>query len=138
MIQSIYAFTGFSIPLEDHYCADFSTSLTLQWEKQKLQLALYYKYTDDYLEFAGTFNNEGTLNGYSQQYMAGYHTMDISAMKSLFRNRLRLTTGIRNLFNVTQVEAFGSLNIHGSSGKTTNAGYGRSFFLKIGYNFTKI
>jgi outer membrane receptor for ferrienterochelin and colicins len=120
------------------YSTDVVSSITYQHEKYRYQLALFYKYTDEYLEFAGNYNNEGQLNGVAQQYMAGYHTLDLTGTKSFMKNRISLSAGIRNLFNVTQVNAFGNLNIHGGSTDSANAGYGRTFFLKLGYRLDKL
>jgi outer membrane receptor protein involved in Fe transport len=48
-----------------------------------------------------------------------------------------VVTGIKNILNVTLVNSFGSINIHGNSSDAAAAGYGRTFFLKVGYRFEK-
>jgi len=120
------------------YSTDFVASAIYQNEKHKVQFALFYKYTDEYLEFAGNYNIDGELDGIAQQYMAGYHTLDFNVSKNFLKNALDVTAGVRNIFNVTMVDAFGTLNIHGSSNDAATAGYGRTFFLKLGYRFEKI
>lgn len=101
-------------------------------------MSLYYKYTDSYLEFAGNYDANGQLNGIAQQYLAGYHTLDFTAMKDLFQDRLSLSAGVKNIFNVTMIDSFGSLAIHGSTSDAAAAGYGRTFFVRLLYRFTKI
>jgi outer membrane receptor for ferrienterochelin and colicins len=119
------------------YSTDFVSSAVYQNEKYKVQFALFYKYTDEYLEFAGNYNMDGELDGIAQQYMADYHTMDFNISKGFLNNTLNITAGIRNIFNVTMVDAFGTLNIHGSANDAATAGYGRTYFIKLGYRFEK-
>jgi outer membrane receptor for ferrienterochelin and colicins len=120
------------------YSTDFVSSAIYLNEKYKIQFALFYKYTDEYLEFAGNYNIHGELDGIAQQYMAGYHTMDFNISKDFLKNTFNVTAGIRNVFNVTMVDAFGTLNIHGSANDAATAGYGRTFFIKLDYRFEKI
>jgi outer membrane receptor for ferrienterochelin and colicins len=119
------------------YSTDFVASSNYLFDKPGLQLALFYKYTDDYLEFAGNYNEEGQLNGIAQQRMDGYHTLDFTVSRNFFGDRLSLVGGVKNIFNVTLVNSFGSINPHGSSGDAAAVGYGRTFFLKLGYRFEK-
>ena len=119
------------------YSTDFVTSVNYLIKKPGLQLAAFYKYTDEYLEFAGNFNAEGQLIGIAQQFMVGYHTIDLTVSRNFFSNRLSLVTGVKNLLNVTLVNSFGSIAIHGSADDSTAAGYGRTFFVKLGYRFEK-
>jgi outer membrane receptor for ferrienterochelin and colicins len=120
------------------YSTDWVASANYRLEKLKTQLALFYKYTDSYLEFAGNYNANGQLDGIAQQYLAGYHTLDFTAMKELFRDRLSLSAGLKNIFNVTMINSFGSLVIHGSTTDAASAGYGRTFFVSMLYRFSKM
>jgi outer membrane receptor for ferrienterochelin and colicins len=120
------------------WSTDFVSSAVYRYEKLKLQLALFYKYSDDYLDFAGNYDAEGKLDGIAQQFMAGYHTLDATITKSFLNSRLNLSAGMKNIFNVTLVNSFGNINIHGSADDAATAGYGRTFFLSIGYTFDKM
>jgi len=119
------------------YSTDFVTSLNYLFEKPALQLALFYKYTDDYLEFAGNFDTDGQLNGVAQQFMEGYHMLDLTVSRNFLREKISLVAGFKNILNVTLVDSFGTINIHGSSSDSAAAGYGRTFFIKLGYRFEK-
>ena len=119
------------------YSTDFASSINYLLEKPAIQLALFYKYTDDYLDFAGNFNADGELNGVAQQFMEGYHTLDFTMSRNFFGEKLSLVAGIKNIFNVTLVNSFGAVNIHGSSNDSAVAGYGRTFFIKLAYSFEK-
>lgn len=120
------------------WSTDFTTSVNYLFQKAKLQVAAFYKYTDAYLEFAGNYNTEGELDGIAQLYVDGYHMLDLTATRDFFNDRVSLSTGIKNLFNVTLIDTFGSITLHGSSNEGAAAGYGRTFFVRIGYRFTKI
>lgn len=119
------------------YSTDFVASANYLIEKPAVQLSLYYKYTDDYLEFAGNFDSEGQLNGVAQQFMESYHMLDFTTSKYFFGEKLSLVAGVKNILDVTLVDSFGALNIHGSSSDSAAAGYGRTFFIKLGYRFEK-
>jgi outer membrane receptor for ferrienterochelin and colicins len=120
------------------WSTDFTSSLSYLFQKARLQVAAYYKYTDSYLEFAGNYNTEGELDGIAQLYVDGYHMLDLTMTRDFFNDRVSLSTGIKNLFNVTLIDTFGSITLHGSSNEGAAAGYGRTFFVRIGYRFTKI
>ncbi len=119
------------------YSTDFVTSVNYLLIKPAVQFALFYKYTDEYLEFAGNYNTDGQLNGIAQQSMEGYHNLDFTISRNFFSDRVSVVTGIKNLLNVTLVNSFGSVNIHGSADGSAVAGYGRTFFVKLGYRFEK-
>jgi outer membrane receptor for ferrienterochelin and colicins len=120
------------------WSTDYVSSVNYLFEKPAIQMALFYKYTDDYLDFAGNFNEEDELIGIAQQSMEGYHTLDFTVSRNFFGETLGLVTGFKNLFNVTLVNSTGSISIHGnSSADSAVAGYGRTFFVKLAYRFEK-
>ena len=120
------------------YSTDWVSSATYRIEKYETQVAVFYKYTDAYLDFAGNFDTRGQLEGTSQQYMSGYHTLDLTVSKDLFVNRLNISAGFKNIFNVMLVNSFGSIDPHSSSNGEGAAGYGRTFFFSLRYRFTKL
>jgi outer membrane receptor protein involved in Fe transport len=58
-------------------------------------------------------------------------------MKKIYKKRISLSTGVKNLFNVTQISSLGNVNIHGSTENDLSAAYGRVFFVNASYNFSK-
>lgn len=62
-----------------------------------------------------------------------YHWMDISANQKIWKNRLSLTVGGRNLFNVTQLIGNASGGVHSSGGSMPLA-WGRSLFVGLKLN----
>ena len=67
--------------------------------------------------------------------------MDFTFSKGFFENMLRVSTGVKNIFNVTTVPAVGGTSGggHGSGGNGMESiGWGTTFFLKLSLNFNKI
>jgi len=62
-----------------------------------------------------------------------YHWMDVSANQKIWKDRLSLTVGGRNLFNVTQLLGNASGGVHSSGGSMPLA-WGRSLFVGLKFN----
>jgi outer membrane receptor for ferrienterochelin and colicins len=120
------------------FSTDWVVSSVYRIEKYKSQIAVFYKYTDSYLDFAGNYDANGQLEGTSQQYMSGYHTLDLTATKDLLEGRLNISAGLKNIFNVKLVNSFGSIDPHNTSEGGSAAGYGRTFFFGLKYRFSKM
>ncbi|NNC94196.1 MAG: TonB-dependent receptor [Chitinophagales bacterium] len=64
-----------------------------------------------------------------------YHWLEVSAGKSFFEEKLRLTIGGRNLFNVKDVKSNATINgIHSPNNEYTPVGTGISIFTKLKIN----
>jgi hypothetical protein len=124
-------------PGEFFWSFDFTSSAGWTLKNPGLQFAAYYKYNDAYLEFAGNYNQEGQLEGIAQQKTSGYHILDVTALKKIFRNKIIVSAGVKNLLNVTKISSLGNVDIHGSIDNDLSAAYGRTLFLSASYNFSK-
>lgn len=120
-----------------HWSTDVTSSAGWSIAGAGLQLALLYKYNDNYLEFAGNYNPQGELQDIVQQSTSGYHIMDFNIMKRLLGDRVAISAGVKNIFNVTQIQSVGNIEIHGTGEDGLSAAYGRIFFINASYNFTK-
>ncbi len=119
------------------WSGDITSSTSWIHKASGLKFGLQYKYTDEYLEFAGNYNTEGVLQNIAQQETDGYHIMDFTVLRSFWKNRIDLSTGIKNIFNVKQVNSTGSIDIHGSVENNLSVAYGRAFFVGITFNFSQ-
>jgi outer membrane receptor for ferrienterochelin and colicins len=119
------------------WSTDYVLSSTWHIKKYNLNFAMNYKYTDEYLEFAGNYDAEGTLDAIGQELTADYHLLDASLSKAFFSGKLNVTSGLKNIMNVKLVNSKGDINIHGSMNNSTTIGYGRTFFISTVYTFTK-
>ncbi len=107
--------------------------------KYKFNLAVYYKYTGVYKDYRGEFDLNNQIGSIKEEYMKDYSMMDLTLSRPFFKNSVTIATGIKNLFNVTNVYALGGgSSIHGSGDSTNSSvGWGRTFFFKISYMFNK-
>lgn len=117
------------------YNLQLNSNLSYYVPKWKTSFALYYKYVGKQQQFVEKTNIEG-----NQEFMSGttdaYSWFDATAKKSFFNKTLETTFGVRNLFDISSVNttAF-SGGSHDSPASSLRLGYGRSFFLKLAYNF---
>jgi len=97
-----------------------------------LKLNLSYKYT-------------GTIKSYyldddkniKESYIGDYHTFDFTGTKYLMNKKMQLVAGVKNLFDVKQVDMVGDVfGVSNSNGATSlNVLWGRSYFVALNFNF---
>ena len=121
---------------EFFFSTDVSANASYSFVKYDMTFALYYKYNGKAPQFQ--FEQEFI----SQSYVEPYNTMDFTFSKGFHENLLRVSTGVKNIFNVTTVPATGGVTgggAHGSGGNGSESiSWGRTFFLKLSINFNKI
>jgi outer membrane receptor for ferrienterochelin and colicins len=101
--------------------------------KQVATASLYYKYSGKYPVYTFISDEEIALN-----YLNAYHNMDINLSVRLFRQQVRIGTGVKNLFNNTQLMGISGGTGHGGGeGVSSLVGWGRTFFVSVNYNFTQ-
>lgn len=113
---------------------EITTNASWNFNRQDLLLAVYYKFTGETQQLG--FSGED-LAWYS---ISSYNTMDITATKGFLNGRIRLSAGIKNLFDVTTLPTTGNAFSGGHSGGTggsANIGWGRTFFAKISFQFNR-
>lgn len=117
------------------YSPEVSTSLSYKWSKIAT-FNLFYKYTgkrSEYKEYSDSSNK--TYLGLGER--AGYQWADFTASRPIGK-MLRISAGIRNIFNVTRVDNTISSSGHGtSSSNETLIACGRSYFVGLTFNFNK-
>ncbi|MCK5136018.1 MAG: TonB-dependent receptor [Bacteroidales bacterium] len=109
------------------------TNITLKLLKNNASVSMFYKYSGRYPVHTFVSDDEISLN-----YLDAYHNMDINFSVKLFRQQLRLTTGVKNLFDNTMLVGISSGSGHGGGdGVSSLVGWGRTVFLGVNYYFTK-
>jgi outer membrane receptor for ferrienterochelin and colicins len=107
--------------------------------KYLFRIALFYKYTDDWYTSRSYLDKNTQASKIEDGYMAGYHTMDITLSRPFFKNSLEIFIGAKNIFDNKNVVSYGSTgNVHGggNSGQSP-VSWGRTYFVKLSYNFIK-
>jgi outer membrane receptor for ferrienterochelin and colicins len=125
---------------DSYYQSDefiFSTSaisnLSVKFFRQLVTASMFYKYSGQYPVYTYVSDEEIALN-----YLDAYHNMDINIAIKLFRQQVRLSTGIKNLFDNTELVGIsGSTGHGGGDGVSSLVGWGRTYFLGINYYFSK-
>lgn len=75
-------------------------------------------------------------NGNASPTLVGdFHILDFNLSKQFLKNKLQLSLGIKNMFNVNNVNASMSGNAHSGSSSTTPVSMGRTYFIKLNYVF---
>ena len=95
-----------------------------------IDLQFYYKYTGRRLFF---IRDENRI--LKSDYLAGFQMADISISRSFISERLQIQAGVKNLFDLRDVEARISTAVHGAAAGRQAMGYGRSFFLNLKMNW---
>ncbi len=67
-----------------------------------------------------------------------YHTLNASLNKHLFKNKLNISVGAKNLTDVTSVSrSAGSSSAHSGDSTSLPVSYGRTYFINLTYKFNK-
>lgn len=101
--------------------------------KQKTTFSVFYKHT-------------GQLPGYAlsgedvvQTTVAAYSMMDATLSQLFWQNRIALTLGCKNVFNVTNINStLVGAGAHSSSSTSMPLATGRNYFIKLALNFSKV
>lgn len=118
-----------------HYVWYPEVSSTLMYNLKKLKgnISLFYKYNGP----LPSYEINAATNTVHLAKRSAYSLADLTLNKQI-RNRVTLSGGIKNLFNVTSVLNT-SVNVGGahSNGGPVPLGYGRSYFLGLNFQLSK-
>lgn len=111
------------------YAPEGRCNLFYEWHKQKITFALFYKYTGKLPGVALNSNNELV-----KTQIQDYHTVDCSVSKRLFKNKLNISVGAKNLLDVKNINGTISGEAHSSGNNSIAVGMGRTYFMKLDIN----
>lgn len=124
--------------IDDKYKFNFQATASVNWKYRPwdMTVSAYYKYMGKTSEFV--LDPGSTIDGgesYTLLDRKGFSLMDLSVRKDFFQKKLEATLGVRNLFDVTELQSSGGAS---STGHSEASGafpifYGRSYFLKLNY-----
>ncbi len=118
---------------------DFTANMRYKNVKYRFELSLFYKYTDRYSRYVGSMDMEtGEIYDVSLSYLDAYHNMDATISLPLFNGSVRLTSGVKNIFDNKSITSSGGGAVHsGGSDGSALLNWGRTYFLKASYAFNK-
>jgi outer membrane receptor for ferrienterochelin and colicins len=114
--------------------ASLNTSYFLQ--ELKSRLSIYYKYNGKYFFYTANYNEYGALESVKENFLDKYHSLDFIVTKWLYKERMELSTGIKNIFDNKNILGRGSSGPHGGGDGPNNnpVGWGRTLFLQFQLN----
>jgi outer membrane receptor for ferrienterochelin and colicins len=135
------AYTGrYNVISENHPVRPFSfspeirSSVRYRFPEWNARAAAFYEYTGALPGFTTTANGEGI----QRTRIGSYQILDITLSKSFWNERLEWTLGIKNLFDVQNVDATGTGGrAHSGGGRKVPVGRGRSYFTELSFQFSK-
>lgn len=114
------------------YSVDLNANVQYQFKKLNLTAAVYFKYNGKLPGY--NLNADNTITQFSND---SYRFLDASIRKGLFKQKLIVGTGIKNILNVTNVNAFTQGSAHNSAGDEQAVGTGRAYFIRVQYQLGK-
>ncbi len=124
---------SFIAAAEEYWSKDITTNISYKVSKLGTTATLFYKYSGRAPQVSP--GDDETIGAF---WVEKYHMLDISVIKSFLKNTLSVSAGGKNLFNVTTIPATGSGgSAHSGSSDSMNIAWGRTWFLKLSYNFNK-
>jgi outer membrane receptor for ferrienterochelin and colicins len=114
------------------YSSDVNTTIGYLFDSLDLKININYKYT-------GTIKSYYLDDNYNvnESLIGDYHTFDLTATKRLLDKKMTLTAGVKNIFNVKEVQMIGEVfGVSNSNDATAlNVLWGRSYFIALNFNF---
>lgn len=106
------------------------TNLSYNFRKANLSLSLYNKWNGTRKDFILV----GVDNTPEQVIIDAYDLMDFTVQKGFWKNRIRVSAGVKNLLNVSNINGTSSTGAHSGGDNSTQIAAGRTYFvgLKIG------
>ncbi|MFA5574027.1 MAG: TonB-dependent receptor [Brumimicrobium sp.] len=106
-------------------------NLTYYWQKTGLRFALFYKYTGKLPMIYR--DSDGLIY---ESTVGDYHTADLTLSKSFWKDRVQLTAGVKNIFDVKTIPGSEKGTdvtqiAHSTSSSGVNIGIGRTYNLGI-------
>lgn len=72
-----------------------------------------------------------SVDGISEGFINGYHMANFTLSKSFFMNKVFLSAGVKNVFDVENIYFSGMSGIHGGGADSQLIGWGRSYFMGV-------
>lgn len=110
------------------FTPELATYINYMVSPIQLGVAFNYKYTGESYTF--TFDETGNV---VESKIQDHHMADISLNRTFWGNRLTITAGVKNLFDVNNllIESANEGSIHGSSTSEIPYAWGQSIFTKV-------
>ena len=123
---------GYAESARFYYSPDLQVNITRKIKKMDASVSLFFKYNGKASQYFINENDELELG-----FINPYELFDLTISKKIFKKKLTLNTGVKNIFDVTNIASSLQLAAHNSGSGSTSISWGRTFFLSLDYNFVK-
>jgi len=113
------------------YAMEWSGEAAYRWPTTGLRLSLFVRANDRLITYFPSQDPETGTSVAGQRVQEGFTLLDWTLTKNLWRERLQLTGGVRNLLDVQRAAAAGGGGAHSGSAGSVPVSPGRSFFLRL-------
>lgn len=95
---------------------ELATTLMYYWEKPKMSISVFHKYIGAQPFLMPTIEGDAVFNGQQKEYQL----FDASIQRKWFKDKLDLTIGVKNIFDLRNLSTTGvtTSSAHGSDGNT--------------------
>jgi len=115
-----------------YFSPEVSAEISYTIPKIDVNVSVFNKWNGELVTLALQENN------LVEQTLAAYSTLDFSASRYFWKKKIHLTVGGKNMLNVTNIAARGyAAGFHGGSSNSAVAGWGRTAFVSLRFNFAK-
>jgi outer membrane receptor for ferrienterochelin and colicins len=115
-----------------NYVHEFGADAGVQIGQRGLMLNLFFKHNGKSTGYV--LNADNSLSAYDNQ---SYNLLDITFSKPFWNKRIQVSGGIKNLMNVTDVNATIQGSAHNDGSGTVAIGTGRTAFAKLTIHFSQ-
>jgi outer membrane receptor for ferrienterochelin and colicins len=114
------------------FSPEFSLTLSYKCFKDIFRVNTFFKFNGLLQSYAVSAAEQISVNAQS-----AYSILDLSVSTAIFKKKLALILGLKNLLDVTEVDVIGTAlgGAHQGTGNL-NAARGRSVFISLKYNFS--
>lgn len=116
-----------------YFSNEYRFNISYTHPKRQTSLALFYKYNGKVQAYQyQVFNNEVSLG-----YINAFQLLDASVTQPFWGKRFLCSAGMKNIFDVTNVQANLSGGVHQASSGNTMIAMGRTYFISIRFFISK-
>lgn len=118
------------------YTWQANSSLSYLHEDWRTTFSIFYKFNGKQQQWVA-IRDENNDPTFTLNEINPFSWLDASVRTTFLKDQLELTIGARNLLDIVDVQSSqaGSSSGHGATNSNLLLGYGRSYFLKLVYNF---
>lgn len=108
--------------------SQISYGMSRKYVKPKTTLSLYYKYNGKRIGYSLSDTREVV-----QTKIMDYSMLDFTINRPMYKKKLNLTVGCKNILNVTNITSTGSLTFHSTGSSSMPVSIGRSLFCQLNF-----